>query len=191
MEQKAKTHEELLLGDSLSVILEEERRQLPVISEYQFQREVVDILANPFGEDALRQYAIYVGELTKPLNVVSNEDRNQILFTVPALVQSPVTTIAYGSGMTAEAFMRTLNRDVDLGGRRINQKIRDFMMQMTQRPNYLETVIYPIRDILARYGRQMVDLPGVPQMNQTNPVAGSSAPQSTSNSSFSDDEYED
>jgi hypothetical protein len=189
MNSRSKTHEELLLGDSLQVILDEERRALPVISEYQFQREVLDILENPFGKEALRHFAAYVGELTKPLNVVANDNRDQVLFTVPALVQTPVTTIAYGSGMTAEGFMRTLNRDMELGGKRVNDKIHDFMMRMTQRPNYLETVIYPMQAILSRYGRRMVDLPGVPSPSgETATASPTGAP--TNTSSFSD-EYED
>jgi len=132
-----------------------------------------------------------VGELTKPLNVVADDNRGQILFTIPALVQSPVTTIARGSGMTAEVFFRSLSRDVELGGSRVNDKIHDFMMHMTQRPNYLETVIYPIQGVLSRYGRRMVELPGVPQ-GSVNPALGASSGTPTPNqSSFSDDEYED
>jgi len=186
MTSETKTYDQLILGNALDVILEEERRVMPVISEYQFQMEVLDILENPFGQDALYRYSLYVGELTKPLNVVDNNDRLRILFTVPALVQSPVTTIPYGSGMTAEQFMNSLTRDIELGGRNLIEKIRDFMMNMTRSPNYLQVVIYPIQEILARYNRQMVALPnGSPTMPAT-----PTSPASSSNSSFSE-EYDD
>ncbi len=183
----SKNYEQLILGDALDVILEEERRITPVISEYQFQQEVLGILQNPFGQEALSRYAMYVGELTKPLNVVANDNRDHILFTVPPLVQSPLTTIAYGSGMTAEQFMNSLSRDHELGGRGVIEKIRNFMMAMTQRPNYLQTVIYPIQQILAHYGYQMTHLPGVEQQAAaTRSLAADGVPPS----SFSD-EYDD
>ena len=191
MSQQTKTHEELLLGDSLSVILEEERRAMPVISEYQFQREVLDILEDPFGQDALRHYSVYVGELTKPLNVVANDNREQVLFTIPAIVQSPITTIARNSGMTAEVFFRSLNRDIELGGTRVNEKIRQFMYNMTRRPNYVENVIYPIQAILARYGRKMVDLPGLDTTAVVNHASSVTVAPEQQTSSFIDDEYED
>lgn len=184
---ESKSYDQLILGNSLEVILEEERRNTPVISEYQFQQEVLHILQNPFGQEALARYSMYVGELTKPLNVVANDNRENILFTVPALVQSPLTTIAYGSGMTAEQFMNSLSRDHELGGRGVIEKIRNFMMAMTQRPNYLQMVIYPIQQILGRYGYQMTQLPGVEQQAvATRSLAVDGIP----TTSFSD-EYDD
>lgn len=184
---ESKSYDQLILGNALEVILDEERRNTPVISEYQFQQEVLSILQNPFGQEALARYSAYVGELTKPLNVVANDNRDQILFTVPALVQSPLTTIAYGSGMTAEQFMNSLSRDHELGGRGVIEKIRKFMMAMTQRPNYVHTVIYPIQNILAQYGWQMTPLPGVEQQQAaTQALAADGVPPT----SFSD-EYDD
>lgn len=184
---ESQDYSQLILGNALEVILEEEKRAMPVISEYQFQMEVLDILENPFGQEALHRYSTYVGELTKPLNVVDNNDRDKVLFTVPALVQSPMTTVAYGQGITAEQFMNSLSRDIDLGGHHLVEKVRNFMMAMTRRPNYLEMVIHPIQQILARYDRRMIDLPGV-EAKET-PVTSTSAPTSVA-TSFSD-EYDD
>lgn len=183
-----KDYGQLILGNALDVIIQEERRAMPVISEYQFQMEVLDILENPFGQDALTRYSTYVGELTKPLNVVDNHDREKVLFTVPALVQSPLTTMAYGHGITAEQFMNSLSRDIDLGGHHLIEKIRNFMMAMTRRPNYLEAVIYPIQQILARYDRKMVPLPGVDARHVPSPDP--TVPPASSFSSFSE-EYDD
>lgn len=174
-----KTDTDLLLGDALEVILEEERRRLPVITEYLFERAVLDILENPFGKDALQRYGQFVGELTKPMNVVDNHEQTKVLFTIPALVLSPITTIPTERGMTADMFLKSLSRDMDLGGRHVNEKIRQFMMSMTARPDYLETVIYPIQHILTRYGREMVALPGVETAPagapKDNPVAPTSS----------------
>src|SRR5690606_15570440 len=78
-----------------------------------------------------------------------------VLFTVPALVQSPTTTVALGQGITAENFMRSLTRDIDLGGKYLNEKIFNFLMRLTKTPDYRTAVIEPIQAILARYGRQM------------------------------------
>lgn len=182
-----RTNEQLMLGDSLETILSQQEQLMPVISEYQFEREVLGLLENPFDAPSVQQYAIYVGELTKPLNVVDNNNRNQILFTVPALVQSPITTIPTGSGITADTFMRSLNRDMELGGRQLNSKITEFMTALTHKPNYLDVVIAPIQEILMRYNRQMVPLPGVeaPKVPTNQPGNPTSA-----GSSFSDD-YED
>lgn len=181
-----KSHSDLILGDALTVILEEEQRNNPVISEYQFEQEVLDILTFPFGKEALSRYMVYVGELTKPLNVVANDDRENILFTVPALVQSPITTVTTGKGISAEQFMQSLNRERDLGGRHITEKVRWFMMNMTKRPDYLQAVIYPIQHILKRYNRTMDPIPGVD--NIPAPTTGGSATPTTT--SFSD-EYDD
>lgn len=182
-----KTHEDLILGNSLSTILAEQEKMMPRISEYQFQREVLDILENPFTQEALQRYSLYVGELTKPLHVVQNDDQAITLFIVPALVQTPVTTIPRGNGITPESFLRSLGRDADLGGRNINEKIRLFMTQITRVPNYIQNVILPIQDILAKHGRRMIDLPGL-----DNPTGSPAEEQSTvaGNSSFGD-EYDD
>lgn len=180
----SQTNEQLMLGNALQTILSEQQNMMPVISEYQFEREVLGLLENPFTIESVQQYSIYVGELTKPLNVVSNSDRNEIMFTVPALVQSPITTIPTGSGITADTFMRSLARDMELGGRGTNDKIAMFMIHLTRRPDYLEVVLRPIQAILARYNRTMVDLPGVEA------DAPTTAPKAASQTSFSDD-YED
>lgn len=181
----SKTHEELLLGNAPEMILAGEQRRNPTITEALFEQEVLPILENPFGEDALAAYGRYVGELTKPLKVLDNEDLDKVLFTVPALVQSPVTTIPTGRGMSAEMFLRSLSRDVDLGGRHVNAKILNFMTHMTKVPDYVEVVIKPIQEILARYNRRLTAVPGVESTAPTAPTVASS-----SGSSFTDD-YED
>jgi hypothetical protein len=146
-------HEKVLLGDSFSTILAETQRFIPVISEYQFQREVLDILVNPYNRDALQRYLPYVGELTQPLRVVDNNNRELVLFEVPAFMQSPITTMPTANGYSADSFFNSLGRDIDLGAHRVNDKIVNFMETITVTPDYQAVVVQPIRAILNRYGR--------------------------------------
>jgi len=180
-----KTHEELMLGDSVDTILDAAQQMEPRISEYQFQREVLDILEFPFGKEALLRYSLYVGELTKPLHVVEDNNRDVILFSVPALVQSPTTTLLQKDGITVNGYINTLQREADLGGgMTVHKKLQDFMMTITQAPNYYNTVVVPIQQILSRYGRTMGELPGV--SNTAVPQQGGQR----SGNSFSE-EYDD
>lgn len=177
----------LPVGEFLETLLSGAKHLEPKISEYQFQRSVLTLLENPFGKDVLAHYAEYVGELTKPLHVVADNDREEILFTVPALVQMPSPSMAMGKkGITADVFFFHLARDIELANRNVNDKIYQFMTSITKTPNYLETVIYPIQAILARYGRQMIPLPGV---NDTT-VKSDTATAPTQATSFTD-EYDD
>lgn len=181
------SHEQLLLGNSLETILNEQEHYMPLISEYQFQREVLDLLENLFDPHNLARYAMYVGELTKPLRVVSNENREQVLFQVPAIVQSPVTIIPSSTSIPAENFFRSLQRDIDLGGHQVNNKITAYLHSIAKAPDYVESVLRPLQDILTRYGRTMIDIPALRGRTPTPPITGEAA---STTSSFSD-EYED
>lgn len=185
-----KSQEELILGDSLQTILSEQERYIPVISEYQFEREVLDLLENPFTPDALRRYGVYVGELTKPLRVVSNDNRDNILHEVPAFMQAPITSIPGIRGITADNFLYSLNRDVELGGRHVNEKIKSFMLHITRVPNYVEVVINPLQKILAHYGRRLQPIPILDGVVDTTAITSVPDEPTASSSSFSD-EYED
>ena len=181
-------HEAVLLGDSFNAIMQATAEYVPNISQYQFEREVLDLLSNPFSKEALTRYLPYVGELTKQLNVV--DQMGMILFTIPAFVQTPRPTMAKPDGITAEHFFRNLQRDVDLGGRHVSAKIVEFMDRITFTPDYHQAVVEPIRQILARYGRtyQIQPTQGQPAALGQPVAVTLAAPVSTS--SFSD-EYED
>lgn len=163
MSQRLAEMENRIRGDSFEQLLRGAEELLPRISEYMFEREVVDLLTNPFDEHFLHRYLAYVGELTKPLRVMSNDNPQQELFRVPAIAQSPNPTIGKigGHGVTAEHYFRNLTREQELGGRRVPDLIRRFMSNITDVPNYRDAVILPIREILARYNRQMVAIPGI------------------------------
>lgn len=167
MSNSSMKQSDMLLGmgnekSVLTTIIEQAEAAVPRISEYQFEREVVDLLADPFNHNNLLRYSQYVGELTKPLRVVANDDPHNVLFEVPPLVQSPTVTIAKRGGMTAERFLYSLQRDEALG-RNVNEKISNFMMNMTQIPNYVAMVVQPLQQILQRYNRQMVSMDGLPK----------------------------
>lgn len=165
----------------------------PRISEYQFKREVIGILTNIFHPDTLQRYSRYVGELTKPLNVISDEDGKTILFTVPPLVMPPRPTIAQSGGVTAENMFYHLSREKELGRHNTNERIASFLIEITGFGNFVTDVIQPIRVILQRYNVEMAPVPGVdfpiqqPGQQQEQPDAA--APMARQ-SSFSD-EYED
>lgn len=183
------------IGNWLEEINDGAIRMEPRISEYQFQKEVLTLLENPFDPTYISRYQKYVGELTKPLNVMSNEDNVTILFTVPPLVLPPRPTIATGGGVTAENLFYHIEREKELASWTINDRISSFLMSITGFGNLVTDVIMPIRHILARYGRRMVDVPGIDiplpdgtQVTPANPTA--TTPAGSSTSSFTD-EYED
>lgn len=175
--------EEALLAGAPERILAEVQKAYPVISETVFKNELLDLLANPFTEEFVRRYERFVPELTLPLRVY-DDGGETFLFEIPSFLQSPKTTVSYGQGVTAEHFFVHLRRTEDLGGRDRNQQIRQFMGTMTQRPNYMETVIRPIQAILVRYNKTMAEIPSAPA--ETSP----SAVTTDSNDAFSE-EYED
>lgn len=146
-------NEKLLMGNSIEVILSEQNNLIPVISEYQFKRDVLGILEDPFHKEALQQYIRYVGELTKPLNVVSDEDRDVILFTVPALVQSPNPTVPVKNGLTAGQYQDATRRLRELANPNLSEMEAAYYRSITDVPDYVSVVVNPIRDILTRYGR--------------------------------------
>jgi hypothetical protein len=194
-----KTHMDLLLGNSLETILQKTQEYLPRISEYQFQREVLDILTCPFGPDALARYLPYVGEFIHPLQVVDNQDNNIVLFEVPALTLTMNPTIATGrGGFTAENFFRSLSRDIEIGNPNLYKKVANFLHSVSDNPDYINAVIAPIMAILERYGRTMVTPNGEPltihqgklvlaQGSTTSPVPGQSG---QTGSTFTD-EFDD
>lgn len=181
-------NEELFLGDTFTTIIEEATRQLPAVSEYRFEREVLNLLVNPFNKEALRQYLPYVqGNLAYPLRVVDNQDMTKVLFTVPALLQTPITTIPVAGGMSAENFFNSLKREMELGNPRVNDKICAFMNRITKVPDYQKVVLEPLQAILKRYNRTF-EVPTSPTSPSQEPVPPGETLKTTS--SFGDD-YED
>lgn len=180
-----KTYDEMILGDAADIIIAEERKLFPRIGELQFKAEVLDLLENVFNETHLQTYSYYVGELTKPLLVVKDDAPEEVLFEVPALMMAPKVSIAGNGGYTAGTYSTALQRHRELG-QDANRAMANFLIGILKIPNYVETVITPIRQILARYNRTMVELPGVDNTKKVEPIVTESV-----TTSVSDDEYED
>jgi len=185
MNDRVRRHEEALLGESIQHILGYDN-YIPRVTEYQFQQDVVFLLTNPFDRDNLNRYRQYVMELSRPLNVVDTHDQEKILFQVPPLMMSPITTIPTGEGMSADNFFSSLKRDIELNNPHINDRIAAFMQRITVVPNVKETVIIPLRAILNRYGLDF----NIPGLTAAPALAAAPTGEAPRNSSFSDD-YED
>lgn len=181
---KSKMYEEVLLGNAFDTILNS-TQHIPTISEYQFTQHPLYLLRNPFDHGNLEQYLPYVGDLMRPLNVVDNQDRNRVLFTVPPLFVSPKTTVPRTNGMNADQMFVSLKREMELGGRGAPEKIAGFMRAITQAPDVQAVLIRPLREILHRYGMDF-DVPGV-HVAEAQPNGQLAQP----HSSFGDGEYED
>lgn len=176
--------EEALLGNAPETILDAVEGYQPRISAQQFETEVVDILTNPFGSEALMAYLPYVGELTQPLHVVKNDDPSIILHTVPALVQTTRSSIPMQDGMNADTFYRSLTRDQDLGGRNVHRKVATWLRQITETGDYRQQVLLPLRRVLQAYGRDFsVAIPGVTDSH--------AVPDDNGGTSSFGDEYDD
>lgn len=189
--QVTREHMDVLLGDSLNVILDSARAAQPHISEYQFQREVLGLLQDPFREANLQRYLPYVRELTNSL-VVFDGDISNVLFTVPPLIAMPGATIPLREGMTAENYLRTLSRKADLG-LNINTDIAEFMKSITKFPDVHNDVLVKIGVILTRYGRtfELMDENGnIVRMGDSVPAMSTTVPGTTSGASSYGEEYD-
>ena len=178
------------IDEWLTEITEQAIHLEPRVSEYQFKREVLGLLSDIFtSPHSYRRYIHYVGELTKPLNVISDSDRSTIIDTVPPIILPPRPTIASGSqGVTAENMFYHISRERDLARQNSHQTVADFMYNITGFGDYIEEVIKPIREILLKYGVQPQPIPGLDFLpNQT----GTTEPATVTNNSSFTDEYED
>lgn len=176
--------EKEFLGDALEQIVDAEKAYYQAVTEQVFEQDVAPLLQNVFDQENLRQYEAYAGELTKPLRVVDNNNTEEELFLVPALVQTPRTSVVIGDGMSAEHLFRSLSRDDELGMRGRHYKVRDFLSEATKTPDYAEHVIKPIQAILQRYGLEMT------LTTETPKETPDSAPQADTGDAFTE-EYED
>ena len=126
------------------------------ISLFVFQRSVLDLLVNAFDPNALREYTNYCGELTRSLHVTANDDPEKILFKVPPLAVSPITTIsdARSGGMTIASMLQYLEvqreRLTDTRGiyeATIGRAVRT--------PDMMERVVKPLVQLLSMFDRRL------------------------------------
>ena len=149
-ESKSKGYSELLLGDSMDIILQATQEAIPVIAEDRFINEVLPLLETPFRLESMSRYVSYVGELTNPLRVQAAD--GEILFEVPAFIQTTGVTIPIKGAATTDHALKDIygmaERGVD-----INPHITALMRSVTARPDMVERVLNPLDAILKRYGR--------------------------------------
>lgn len=179
------------IDEWLTEISEQAIHLEPRISEYQFKREVLGLLSDIFTSPiSYKRYIQYVGELTKPLNVISDQDASSIVVTIPPIILPPRPTMASGvNGVTADSLFYHISRDRELGNQNTHDTVADFMSSITGFGDYVEEVINPIRAILKNYGVEMHPIPGLdfqPGQPVNQPVNDPSA----MTSSYTD-EYED
>lgn len=177
-----------LMGSFLTTIIDEERNTQPHISEYQFKRDVLGILKNPFAPQALVQYSHYVYKLTNPLHVTA-DNSDEVLFSVPPLVGVHRPTMATEGGVTADIFFSNyVQRQRDLANREVNREIYDFLSSITDNGNYYIDVLQPIQEILARYNEVMDPIPG---LTEDMPAVSAASNSTTASGSTFTDEYDD
>lgn len=177
------------LGDWADRIVDGAIQLEPRIGEAHFKREVLDILQNIFTPEALRRYQSYVGEVSMPLNVLDDTDGKTILFTVPALAMRPRPTMATEGGVTANNILKAMERAYDLGDLEADERVAQFMLQITGFGDYQEDVVKPIQTILARYDRTL-NIPEAPKSDTVVENEDTAPTEQTGNESFTD-EYED
>ncbi len=179
------SEESIIRGDSFNRIIDSANSELPVISEYQFKRDILDLLEYPFGEEFVRQYEPYVGDLTKPLQVVEDTNRDNILFSIPAIYQSPKPSAATNGGYDIGQVINSFKRERELGVKGVDSKIKSAIEQIVVLPDIEQEVLLPIARILKRYDRKLRSSPdGTEDEQVVRPN------HSGSTSTFNDDDYE-
>lgn len=144
-------YNDLLLDGAMDIILEAADEATPRVTESTFKSTVVSILQRPFHKGHLQAYLRFVKELTNPLHVVSDDNPREILFTVPALIQSFVPSLPTRGAPNTENAMRAIHAESDRGVD-INPVIAKYLKNITQVKNHGEAVLTPLREILLRYG---------------------------------------
>lgn len=129
----------------------------PRVSETVFITHVLDLLCRPYDPESLLRYRQFVPHLIHPLNVMSDNDPNEILFTVPALAPPPSVSIARTErgGMSASAFIDFANTQQERGVPK-DKLLEAFFSRTVHVPDPYEKVIKPILEILDRYQRVML-----------------------------------
>lgn len=154
MSEETMNYGDLLLGDAMDAILESVNEQTPKVTESTFKNNIAVILQRPFHAGHLQAYLRYVKELTNPLAVVSDDNPKEVLFTVPALIQSFVPSLPGRGAPNTDSAMRAIHSEADRGVD-INPMIASHLRNITKVENHAKTVLDPLREILNRYGLEI------------------------------------
>lgn len=145
---------DLILGSSMTAILEATEAATPTISEARFVAQVLPLLERPFFHQSMVNYTRFVTELTNALRVVSDSDPQKVLFEVPPFIQTTGVTLPAKGAPTSDTTLQNIYHE---GGRGadVNRMIATFMRSVTAKPDLQKTLLDPLKAILARYGRVM------------------------------------
>lgn len=148
------SYSELLLGDSMETILAATDSAIPRIAESLFVKNVLPLLERPFYHASMVNYTRYVQELTNPLRVTSDANPGQVLFEVPPFIQTTGVTLPVKGAPTTDTTLRNIYIEADRGAD-VNRLLSSFMRQVTARPDLQKTLLDPLKEILARYGKTL------------------------------------
>lgn len=154
MSEESMNYGDLLLGDAMDTILKSVNEQTPRVTEKVFKESVIAILKRPFHAGHLQAYLRYVKELTNPLDVVSDDNPKDVLFTVPALIQTFLPTLPGKGSPNTDSAMRAIHTEADRGID-INPMIANHLRNITKVENHSKAVLDPLREILNRYGEEI------------------------------------
>lgn len=187
---------DLILGSSMTAILEATDAATPVINESRFLAQVLPLLERPFYHQSMVAYTRFVHELTNALRVVSDSDPQKVLFEVPPFIQTTGVTLPAKGAPTSDTTLGNIYREGDRGAD-VNRMIANFMRSVTAKPDLQKTLLDPLKAILARYGRVMdmsdeknqIETQAAPAGANAVPGAPAAAPIPAGDSSFTG-EYE-
>jgi hypothetical protein len=145
------------VDDFSSKILAGIEANMPTINETGFRAYVIPLLEKLFVPDSIQKYKRFCGDLSNPLRVHADNDKNNILFTVPAVFQIPLTTIPQmEGGLTVADVIANMGRYRDLNQSAvIDDTMQSFLDDITIVPDKDETIIIPIDNILRKYGTKI------------------------------------
>lgn len=181
----------------ISAILGNDEATVRWVTESLFVSHVIPLLRRIWDRDNQTHYTKYVGELTRPLNVVADDNKANILFQIPALIQRPSTTMADpskgGPDISAADVIHGMERYRALNMQTVaDQKILDYIQDVTFTQNIADTVIKPIINKLYDYGFQMdFTVAGAPAGDNTPTPNKVEAPSQVAGTVREEDEYLD
>lgn len=145
------SYSQVLLGNAFETILEATASNIPKVRESEFKTHVIPLLKRPFHKAHLDAYVKVVGELTNPLRVVSDDNPSEVLFEVPALIQTTGATLPGAGDPTCDVGMRAIYNEGERGVD-INPMIASFLRRITDIKPLTDSVLTPIQTILSQYG---------------------------------------
>lgn len=186
MTEQRLSYSDVLLGNALNTILEATNSAIPKMRESEFKLRVLPLIQRPFHRAHLNAYVKVVGELTNPLHVMSDDNPDELLFEVPALIQSTGTTLPSDGAPASDVTMRAIYNEGERGVD-INPIIADFLKRITNIKDIRTAVLDPLRAILNRYDME-IDVSDETDLVKDEPMAKQKDP--TAESSTFTDEYE-